>query len=64
MARGVQYPDMRSVSLSTAQGAAVDTLSEQEDRPVANVIRLAVDQYLRSRGFLLDEEPEDAVEVI
>ena len=64
MARGVQYPDMRSVSLSTAQGEAVDTLSEQEDRPVANVIRLAVDQYLRSRGFLLDEEPEDAVEVI
>ena len=63
MARGPQYPDMRSVSLSVAQGEALEKVAVEEDRPVANVIRLAVDQFLRARGHLLDEPVEEVAEV-
>ena len=64
MARAMQYPDMRSVSLTVAQGKALDEISVQEDRPVANVIRLAVDQFLRERGIDLDEDVEEDVETL
>ena len=48
------FVDMRSVSFSQEQGAALDKQARIEERKVGNLIRRAVCQYLVSVGALPD----------
>ena len=47
-----KFTDMRSVSLTEAQGNALDKQAAKEGRKAGNLIRLAVCNYLRAEGAL------------
>ena len=50
MARDTGYTDMRSVTLTPEQGLALEKIARDEDRSVANVIRIAVNEFLQRRS--------------
>lgn len=50
MARDTGYTDMRSVTLTPEQGLALEKIARDEDRSVANVIRIAVNEFLQKRS--------------
>ena len=47
-----KFTDMRSVSFTQAQGAALDAQAAKEGRKAGNLIRMAVCEYLRNVGAL------------
>ena len=47
-----KFTDMRSVSLTEAQGAALDRQAAKEGRKAGNLIRMALCEYLLSVGAL------------
>lgn len=54
-----KYVDMRSVSLTAAQGAAVDAQALKEGRKAGNLMRHAINKYLEEVGALASQEMED-----
>ena len=47
-----KFTDMRSVSLTVQQGAALDKQASKEGRKAGNLIRLAICKYLEEAGAL------------
>ena len=54
-----RYTDMRSVSLTEAQGKAVDEQAAKEGRKAGNLMRHAINKYLEEVGALTSQEDED-----
>lgn len=55
-----RYTDMRSVSLTPRQGAALEMRARQEDRKPGSLIRVAVVTYLQQCGALpATEDPTE-----
>ena len=57
-----KFVDMRSVSLTEEQGAALDKQAAVEDRKAGSLIRLAVVQYLVRVGALPSTTEEGEVD--
>lgn len=54
-----RYTDMRSVSLTPAQGEAVDVQAHKEGRKAGNLMRRAICKYLEEVGALTSQGTED-----